>query len=125
MKRIVVFGATSLIAQEAAKAFAEGHAAFFLVGRQAQKLNAVKGDLISRGATQVEVLPADLAAIDRHQEIVGAALRSLSQVDACLIAHGDNGNQQEGERNPQEALNKLTQECVHITFGSKIWQNVL
>ena len=125
MKRILIFGATSLIAQEAAKVFAQARASFFLVGRNADKLAAIKDDLLSRGAAQVDVLPADLTVIDRHQELFGAALRRLGQIDACLIAHGDNGNQQEGERNPQEALRTLTTNAASAISLATILSNYL
>ena len=50
MRRILITGATSAIAQEAAKHFAADGDAFLLVGRNPDKLAAVADDLRARGA---------------------------------------------------------------------------
>lgn len=114
MKKIAIFGATSVIAQEAAKLFADGHAQLFLIGRNPDKLEAVKNDLLTRGAAKVDCLQANLAELSRHTEIFGAALRSLGQIDGVLIAHGDNGNQLESQRNPQEAIKTITVNSLSV-----------
>ena len=50
MRRILITGATSAIAQEAARHFAADGDAFLLVGRDPEKLAAVADDLRARGA---------------------------------------------------------------------------
>ena len=68
-----MIGATSGIAQAAAATFAEEHAEFFLVARNAAKLAAVAADLTARGASRVDELVADLGDLARHPAIVASA----------------------------------------------------
>lgn len=104
MPSYVIFGATSVIAHETAKALAASGAAFFLVGRNSQKLAAVRDDLLARGAERAEICVADPADCLRHTEIIGAALRALKSWDAVLIAHGCFVDQHAGERDVQVLL---------------------
>ncbi|NLF25074.1 MAG: short-chain dehydrogenase, partial [Deltaproteobacteria bacterium] len=56
MSKIVIFGATSAIAMETAKLFAEQGCEFVLVARDAGKLSVVQNDLRVRGAAAVHTL---------------------------------------------------------------------
>ena len=57
---VVIFGATSAIAQETAKLYAAGGARLFLVGRDPDKLDAIAQDLKVRGAAEVGTHAHDL-----------------------------------------------------------------
>ncbi|HYH08183.1 MAG TPA: SDR family NAD(P)-dependent oxidoreductase [Thermoanaerobaculia bacterium] len=81
--KVAIIGATSGIAQEVAKIYAEERATLFLVARDEAKLSAVAGDLRVRGAV-VETFVADLADRSRDEAIVSAA----GEPDVVLIAHG-------------------------------------
>ena len=93
MKRIVVFGATSAIAQACARIWAGRGDALFLVGRNAERLKAVAGDLKVRGAPKVEFLAHDLADLEAHERLVGRADEALGGIDVALVAHGVLGDQ--------------------------------
>ena len=88
LERIVVFGATSAIAQAVARRFAARGARLHLVGRNGAKLEAVRADLVARGAAGVTVAIADLDDIALHRGLVDAAEAALGTVDAALIAQG-------------------------------------
>lgn len=81
--RIAIIGATSGIAQEVAKLYAESRDTLFLVARDAAKLDAVANDLRVRGGV-VETFVADLADRSRDEALVGAA----GEPDVVLLAHG-------------------------------------
>jgi short-subunit dehydrogenase len=81
----VIIGATSAIAQEVAKLYANAGATLFLVGRNESKLLAVASDLRVRGALDVDTFVADLADRSRDAEILAAA---GANPDVVLIAHG-------------------------------------
>lgn len=83
--RVSIIGATSAIAQEVAKAYAERGASLFLVARDEAKLLAVASDVRVRGAASVDAHVADLADRAAHEAIVRAAGDAL---DVVLIAHG-------------------------------------
>ena len=53
MRRILIFGATSALAEATARLFAKDGSSFFLVARDPDKLAAVADDLRIRGAAQV------------------------------------------------------------------------
>ncbi len=87
MPSAVVFGATSAMAEAAARLLAARGAALFLVGRDPEKLGAVADDLRVRGAT-VHAAAADLDDRGRHAALLEQAFEVLGTVDLVLIAQG-------------------------------------
>ena len=88
MRKILIVGATSAIAEQAARRFAADGDALFLVGRRADRLEAVADDLKVRGAhtTGTHVMDADdLAA---HAPMLDAAEAALGGLDTVLVAYG-------------------------------------
>ncbi len=108
MTRIVIFGATSAIAQATARLFAAKGARMFLVARNPARLEAVAADLLARGANSVGSAVADLAELDRHGDLVTQAHAALGGIDAAVIAHGTLGAQRESERDGAAMLRELT-----------------
>jgi decaprenylphospho-beta-D-erythro-pentofuranosid-2-ulose 2-reductase len=88
MRKILVIGATSAIAQATARLFAEAGDSLFLVARNADKLAVTADDLKVRGAHAVNVAALDVLDYDRHQAVIGAAIEGLDGLDVVLIAHG-------------------------------------
>jgi short-subunit dehydrogenase len=88
MDKILVVGATSVIAQEAARCFAADGASLLLSGRNAERLEAVAADLRARGAARVETFVLDARDMVRHAALVDAARVVLGEIDAALLAHG-------------------------------------
>src|SRR5215217_4613905 len=60
MKKVVVLGATSAIAQATVRLLAARGASLYLVGRNAENLDAVAKDAATRGAAKVESKAVDL-----------------------------------------------------------------
>lgn len=86
--RVVVFGATSAIAQAVVRRLAERGSALVLVGRSAERLADVAADARVRGARQVEAVAADLDQTDRHEALLRGAAAALGAIDAIVIAQG-------------------------------------
>lgn len=86
--RVVVFGATSAMAQAAVRLLAARGSALVLVGRAAERLADVAADARVRGARQVEVLTADLDQVDGHDGLLRSAAAALGGIDAVIIAQG-------------------------------------
>lgn len=114
MDRIAIFGATSAIAQAAARRFAAAGAAFVLVGRDRVKLAAVVEDLTVRGAVDVHVVEADLADVEGQDAVVAECLRLVGDVDAALIAYGTLPEQARCEREPAYAAAQLQLNAVSV-----------
>jgi len=88
MKRILIMGANSAIAEATARLLAARGDSLFLIGRSGSRLEAAAADLKVRGATAVEFAVMDARDLDRFAEVVGAALERLQGLDGALIAHG-------------------------------------
>jgi short-subunit dehydrogenase len=86
--RILVLGATSAMAQACARLWAARGAAFFLVARNAGRLEAVAADLRVRGAARVETLAADLAPLEGQGALLDRAWDRLGAPDVVLLAQG-------------------------------------
>ncbi|MCC6915528.1 MAG: SDR family oxidoreductase [Rhodospirillaceae bacterium] len=94
---MVIFGATSAIAQAVARLYAKKGARFFLVARNDERLAIVAADLRARGAAQVETANADLADLSLHANLVARAQSALGALDRVLVAHGTLTNQRAAE----------------------------
>ena len=96
---IVIFGATSAIAQAWARLHAVKGAAFYLIGRDASKLDAVKNDLLARGASNVQLKTVDLAQAQDYSAITDQLYAHWPQIDIALFAQGSLPDQRALEKN--------------------------
>lgn len=106
-QKILVLGATSKIAQEIARLAASEHKELLLVARYPERLAAVAGDLAARGASRVDSIAADLAAIDSHPALVCEILAKMPDFDTVLLAYGSLGDQARAEDSVEETLAEL------------------
>src|SRR5579884_3861880 len=112
--KVVIVGATSAIAYEAAKAFAAAGDELLLVGRSEEKLDAVAGDLKVRGARRVETFLLDLNDFERHEELLNAATILFGEIDMLLVAHGTLGDQRKCELSVAETLRELNTNALSV-----------
>jgi decaprenylphospho-beta-D-erythro-pentofuranosid-2-ulose 2-reductase len=94
---ILALGATSAIAEATLRLLAERGARFCLVGRNADRLNAVAADLHTRGATGVATIVMDLDNTAAHPAMLAAVVQTLGTIDLALLAHGILGDQAAAE----------------------------
>lgn len=107
MKKILVIGATSSIAEHCARIWAARGDELYLVARNESHLKTIATDLKVRGASSVAVNCADLNGLDRHVELLDAAESAMGSVDIVLIAHGTLSNQKSCEQNVEETLAEI------------------
>lgn len=107
MKRILIIGATSAIAEHCARIWAAKGDAIHLVARNEPKVKAIEADLRARGASEVTTYCADLNDVDKHDELLNSANEVLGSVDIVLIAHGTLSNQKECELSVQQTLAEI------------------
>lgn len=115
MKKILIVGATSAIAQATAQNFASNGDAIYLIARSPHKLAAVAADLQVRGAAHIDTQVANLDDCGQHERLLQQATASLGGLDIALIAYGTLGNQQEGEQSYVRA-----EEELHTNFLSVV-----
>jgi hypothetical protein len=88
MRKVLIVGATSAIAQATARRFAAEGDALFLVGRDGSRLEEVAEDLEARGAARVATFVMDADDLDAHAGMIDAAETELDGFDVALIAYG-------------------------------------
>ena len=107
MKKWIVVGATSAIAQAVVRLWALRGYKLFIVARNATHLAMVKEDLNVRGAGQVECYQMDVNDFPRHQRMMKEAREALGGVDGILIAHGTLPDQKLCEQDFEQARKEL------------------
>ena len=107
MKRILIIGATSAIAEHCARIWAANGDAMHLVARNEQHVQTIASDLKVRGASAVTTYCTDLNKTDEHEELLNSADDLLDGVDIVLIAHGTLSNQKSCELSVQETLAEI------------------
>ncbi len=115
LRKILVLGATSGIAEATCRIWAAQGAQLFLVARNAEKLAAVAADLKTRGASYIGTAVADLDDTDKHAELLAHAVNSLTGMDVALLAHGILGDQPRGERDFEHAA-----QILHTNFVAPV-----
>jgi decaprenylphospho-beta-D-erythro-pentofuranosid-2-ulose 2-reductase len=103
--RVLIVGASSALATEVGRRYAERGATLVLTGRNPAHLAAVGDDLRVRGAADVVTQVLDVLDRARHAELVKRAFEG--GLDIALIAHGDLPDQERCQADPQEAARTL------------------
>ena len=107
MKRILIIGATSAIAEHCARIWAAEGDNLHLVARNEQHVQVIASDLKVRGASEVTTYVTDLNNMDKHEELLDVADAALGGVDIVLIAHGTLSNQKSCELSVKETLAEI------------------
>lgn len=114
MKRVLILGATSAIAERTARLFAQRGDQLFLVARNAQRLKTITDDLRVRGACDCDYRVANLADNSEHVELLREATAQLGGLDVVLIAYGTLGDQKAGEQDFAMAMQELQTNCLSV-----------
>lgn len=100
---VVILGATSAMAEHAARIHAARGDSLVLVARSTEKLEAIAGDLRARGAREVRTFTEDLARVDGIGERVGSWLPSGTNLARAYIFYGILGDQEYAQKDLGEA----------------------
>lgn len=107
MKRILIIGATSAIAEATARRFAAKGDRLHLLARDRERLQALAQDLRVLGAPEASTAPFDANAPDTFPALIDDAWRQLDGIDVALIAHGTLSDQKACERDVALTLREL------------------
>ena len=105
MKRILIIGATSSVASNVARQFAQGDNKLYLLGRSEEKLLSLCQELEPHVVGNQSLDFNDCA---RNAPAIERAFSSLKGIDVALIAHGFLGDQERSERDFDEAELTIT-----------------
>jgi decaprenylphospho-beta-D-erythro-pentofuranosid-2-ulose 2-reductase len=114
MKKILLMGAGSAIAESTARLFAQRGDALFLVGRKADVLESMCADLRVRGAKSVGMQVMDANDFGGHEAMLNAAESALGGLDTVLIAHGTLSDQKACEASVEQTLRELNTNGVSV-----------
>lgn len=109
LQRTILFGATSAIAQAAARLLVAKGASLYCVGRNQAKLDALLADLKVRAADGqiISGEVADLNDTGRHPDLFEAAEVVLGGIDAILVTHGSLPDQKACEASVEMTLREV------------------
>ena len=114
MKKILIIGATSAIAEATARLWAaQGHS-LYLLGRNAERLGGIAADLKVRGAKSTQFAMLDVNDFAQHAAVLDATIDALGGIDIVLIAHGTLGNQNACEQDFAATLQELNTNAISV-----------
>lgn len=114
MSRILILGATSAIAEQTARLYAERGDRLMLVARDRDKLQRIGEDLVIRGAEQAVYQDIDLNDTAQHEALLINTEKQLGGLDIVLIAYGTLGDQKAGEEAFTAAEQELKTNCLSV-----------
>lgn len=114
MKKILIVGATSAIAEHCARLWAARGASLCLVGRDSARLDVIAGDLRVRGAKLVHCQVMDTTHYREHELMLDGAEAALGGLDGVLIAHGTLSAQVECELSVEQTLAELETNALSV-----------
>jgi len=107
MKKILIIGATSVIAEHCARVWATRGDKLYLVARNEERVQTIAADLEVRGAIQVAANCLNLNEVKRHAALLDEAENAMNGIDVVLIAHGTLSNQKSCEQSAEETLAEI------------------
>jgi decaprenylphospho-beta-D-erythro-pentofuranosid-2-ulose 2-reductase len=114
MRKTLIIGATSAIAQATEELLATAGDEMFLVARNRQRLEAIRDDLSLRHGASVHLRTLDVREMERHDEILSEAVGKLGRIDLVIIAHGHLPDQEACERSPALTLDAFATNAISV-----------
>ena len=114
-QNILIYGATSAIAQAVARRYAREGVRIALMGRNTERMTEIAIDLEFRGAIEAFARQSDAIDYKNHKGQIEDVFSRLGRVDVALICHGDLPDQESCENNYDEFLN-----AVNVNFLSTV-----
>lgn len=114
MKKILIIGACSAIAQETSKLFVKDGNSLFLADINEAGLEIVKKDLLVLNQTEIHTSFFDVTDFSKHNELIEKAISSLNGLDLVFIAHGTLPNQEAVQKDVNLALKEFTINATSI-----------
>lgn len=107
MRKILIVGANSAIAQACARRWAQRGDALFLAARGAPQLQSLVDDLKVRGVKQIGSRVFDANQLADHADLLADATQALGGLDTILIAHGTLPDQPRAQSDVAYALAEI------------------
>jgi decaprenylphospho-beta-D-erythro-pentofuranosid-2-ulose 2-reductase len=112
VKNILIIGASSSVAKNCARIWANDKNNFFLIGRNNEKLYSLASDLRVRGSKNVYTQAIKFNEISEYKNFLEEPKKKFQSIDIVLIAHGSLGDQNESEKNLELMLNEINVNAI-------------
>src|SRR5882724_390932 len=97
MKKVLIIGATSAIAEALAHRLAQTGASVYLLGRSLPKLELIAASLKTRQGAQPFMGTINFDDFTTHEAAIKNAAASMGGLDTVVLCHGVLGDQKAGE----------------------------
>ena len=114
MKKVLIYGASSSIARFTAIEFAKNGANLILAGRNFEKLNAVRHDILARYKTDIEILTSDALDFENHKAFVDKSINMFGSIDVVLLAHGTLPDQALIQDSPAQIIEEFNSNAMSV-----------
>lgn len=114
MKKILIFGAASAIAQETAKLFAREGAKLYFADLTTERLEAVRDHVNIFHQTEIHIEAVDALDFDSHKKLFENVQEAMGGLDAVLIAHGTLPDQEGIRKDPDAMLREFSINCTSV-----------
>jgi len=114
MRKILIIGATSAIAEATARLWAQRGDYLFLVARNQQKLEAIAANLLVKGSPKVDIYAMDANDLVAHEAMLDAAEQAMNGLDTVLIAHGSLSDQELCQQSATAALEEINTNALSV-----------
>jgi decaprenylphospho-beta-D-erythro-pentofuranosid-2-ulose 2-reductase len=114
VKKILIIGATSAIAEATTRIWAQRGYTLFLVARNQERLNVLTKDLKLRGAHEVYDYLMDVNNFAHHLPMLDEVFRIFGNIDIVLIAHGTLSNQKECEHSVELSMQEIKTNALSV-----------
>jgi decaprenylphospho-beta-D-erythro-pentofuranosid-2-ulose 2-reductase len=114
MKKVLIVGASSAIAEAVARILAERGDMLMLVGRRPELLTSIAADLKVRGAKAAHTLTLDASDLSSHEQMLAKTESLLGGLDTVLIAYGTLSNQAACEQSAELTVSELHNNAVSV-----------
>lgn len=108
MRKILIVGGTSAMAEACARLWAQRGDALFLAARNEAQLQSVADDLRTRGANRVGSAVFDANDFEQHAPLLAEATAFMGGLDTLLIAHGTLSDQARAQVEQAYAIREIS-----------------
>ncbi|KLN62030.1 short-chain dehydrogenase [Kiloniella spongiae] len=126
MKKILIIGATSAIAEATARIFALRGDNLFLLARDQERLSVIANDLKVRGANDVHTWAYNASGQHDNETFFANAIEQLGGIDILFVAHGILPDQKSCEASVEHTLNAFeinaTSVFAILTYFANIFE---
>lgn len=114
MKKRLIIGATSAIAEATARLYAKQGDSLYLLARNGERLDFLKQDLLIRGAESVSTGQFVAEEFSQHKALIEGVINDSGGLDMVLVAHGTLPNQNESESSAEQTIQDINVNAVSV-----------